>query len=160
MVRASSENGGGNAEELLTGSIAAVAAERTAVDLGIHGRQALLSGASRGLGKACAFALAREGVDVTLVARTPEALASKPAAEIAAETGVRRQHGGGRRDDPAGTGDARSPRARPDILVNNADGPPPGPISSDSVRAPRGPPHSTRMMLAPIEMMRCYSSTG
>ena len=33
-----------------------------------RGRKALLSGASRGLGKACAFALAREGVDVTIVA--------------------------------------------------------------------------------------------
>jgi 3-oxoacyl-[acyl-carrier protein] reductase len=39
------------------------------VDLGIIGRQALLSGASRGLGKACAFALAKEGVNVTIVAR-------------------------------------------------------------------------------------------
>ena len=39
------------------------------MDLGLRGRQALLSGASRGLGHACAFALAREGVDVTIVAR-------------------------------------------------------------------------------------------
>jgi tripartite-type tricarboxylate transporter receptor subunit TctC len=39
------------------------------VDLGIRGKKALVSGASRGLGKACAFALANEGVDVTIVAR-------------------------------------------------------------------------------------------
>src|ERR671936_613269 len=39
------------------------------MDLGIRGRKALLSGASRGLGRACAFALAQEGVDVTIVAR-------------------------------------------------------------------------------------------
>ena len=44
------------------------------MDLGIRGRQALLSGASRGLGKACALALAQEGVDVTIVARTRETL--------------------------------------------------------------------------------------
>ena len=44
------------------------------MDLGIAGRKALLSGASRGLGKACAVALAREGVDVTIVARTRDAL--------------------------------------------------------------------------------------
>ena len=44
------------------------------MDLGIRGRKALLSGASRGLGKACALALAREGVDVTIVARTRDAL--------------------------------------------------------------------------------------
>ncbi|TMK03986.1 MAG: SDR family NAD(P)-dependent oxidoreductase, partial [Alphaproteobacteria bacterium] len=39
------------------------------MDLGIRGRKALLTGASRGLGRACAFALAQEGVDVTIVAR-------------------------------------------------------------------------------------------
>ena len=44
------------------------------MDLGIAGRKALLSGASRGLGKACALALAREGVDVTIVARKRDAL--------------------------------------------------------------------------------------
>ena len=37
------------------------------MDLEIRGRKALLSGASRGMGKACAMALAREGVDVTIV---------------------------------------------------------------------------------------------
>jgi tripartite-type tricarboxylate transporter receptor subunit TctC len=55
------------------------------VDLGIRGRKALLSGASRGLGRACAFALAREGVDVTIVARRRDAL-EKTGAEIAAAT--------------------------------------------------------------------------
>jgi 3-oxoacyl-[acyl-carrier protein] reductase len=44
------------------------------MDLGIRGRKALLGGASRGLGKACAVALAREGVDVTIVARKRAAL--------------------------------------------------------------------------------------
>ena len=44
------------------------------MDLGIRGRKALLTGASRGLGRACAFALAREGVEVTIVARRRDAL--------------------------------------------------------------------------------------
>ena len=44
------------------------------MDLGIRGRKALLSGASRGLGKACALALAQEGVNVTIVARKREML--------------------------------------------------------------------------------------
>jgi 3-oxoacyl-[acyl-carrier protein] reductase len=44
------------------------------MDLGISGRQALVCGASRGLGFACAAALAAEGVDVTLVARNSESL--------------------------------------------------------------------------------------
>jgi len=58
------------------------------VDLGIRGRKALLTGASRGLGKACALALASEGVDVTIVARTREPL-EKAGAEIATATGVK-----------------------------------------------------------------------
>ena len=44
------------------------------MELGIRGRKALLSGASRGLGKACALALAQEGVDITIVARTRDVL--------------------------------------------------------------------------------------
>ena len=58
------------------------------MDLGIRGRKALLVGASRGLGKACALALAREGVDVTIVARKRDVLEAT-GAEIAAATGVK-----------------------------------------------------------------------
>ena len=58
------------------------------MDLGLRGRQALLSGASRGLGHACAFALAREGADVSIVARKRDVL-EKAGAEIAAATGVK-----------------------------------------------------------------------
>ena len=58
------------------------------MDLGIRGRKALLSGASRGLGRACAFALAQEGVDITIVARRREAL-EETGAEIAAATAVK-----------------------------------------------------------------------
>ena len=39
------------------------------MDLGIEGRRALLTGASKGMGRACAEALAREGVDLTLNGR-------------------------------------------------------------------------------------------
>ena len=56
--------------------------DEVTMDLGIRGRKALLSGASRGLGKACALALAHEGVDVTIVARTRESL-ERTGAEIA-----------------------------------------------------------------------------
>jgi 3-oxoacyl-[acyl-carrier protein] reductase len=44
------------------------------MDLGIEGRTALVCGSSRGLGRACAEALAREGVHVVLNARGREAL--------------------------------------------------------------------------------------
>ena len=44
------------------------------MDLGISGKNALVCGASKGLGRACAEALAKEGVNVTLVARTADTL--------------------------------------------------------------------------------------
>ena len=44
------------------------------MDLGIAGKKAIVCAASKGLGKACATSLAREGVDVTICARTEETL--------------------------------------------------------------------------------------
>ena len=44
------------------------------MDLGISGRRAIVCASSRGLGRACAQALAREGVHVTLNGRDDEAL--------------------------------------------------------------------------------------
>jgi 3-oxoacyl-[acyl-carrier protein] reductase len=44
------------------------------MDLGIKGRLALVTGASRGIGRAIALELAREGARVVIVARTPETL--------------------------------------------------------------------------------------
>ncbi|MGC1817996.1 MAG: SDR family NAD(P)-dependent oxidoreductase, partial [Casimicrobiaceae bacterium] len=45
------------------------------MDLGIEGRRALVCAASKGLGRGCAEALAREGVDVTICARTESEVA-------------------------------------------------------------------------------------
>jgi NAD(P)-dependent dehydrogenase (short-subunit alcohol dehydrogenase family) len=56
------------------------------MDLELTDKIAIVTGASRGIGKAIALALAREGVDVALVARDRTALAAA-AAEIAASTG-------------------------------------------------------------------------
>ena len=58
------------------------------MDLGISGRLALVCGGSKGLGHAAAFALAKEGVNVALVARSPEPLA-EAAREIGAASGVK-----------------------------------------------------------------------
>ena len=44
------------------------------MDLGIEGRVALVTGGSRGLGKHCALALAREGVNVAICGRTQATL--------------------------------------------------------------------------------------
>ena len=57
------------------------------MDFGIRGKQALVCGASKGLGRGCAEALAAEGVNVTIVARNAEALEAT-AAEIRQKTGV------------------------------------------------------------------------
>ena len=95
------------------------------MDMGISGRQALVCAASRGLGRACAFALAREGVAVTLVARGREALEAT-AAEIRSATGVAVTTVAADIATPEGRAAALAACPSPDILVNNAGGPPPG----------------------------------
>ena len=55
--------------------------ERLSMDLGIRGKTALVCAASKGLGKGCAMALAREGVNLVITARGAEALEAT-AAEI------------------------------------------------------------------------------
>jgi 3-oxoacyl-[acyl-carrier protein] reductase len=57
------------------------------MDLGIRGRKAIVCAASRGLGRACAESLAREGVDLTLIARNAVPL-QEAAEAIRREWGV------------------------------------------------------------------------
>ena len=56
------------------------------MDFGLNGKTAIVAGGSRGIGKAIALELAREGVDMVLTSRTAGPLA-EAAKEIAAETG-------------------------------------------------------------------------
>jgi len=95
------------------------------MDLGIRGRRALVCGASKGLGRGCAEALAAEGVDLVIVART-----AAPLEEAAAA--LRKAHGV---DVKAIAVDITTEDGRakvlaacpdPDILVTNAAGPPGG----------------------------------
>jgi 3-oxoacyl-[acyl-carrier protein] reductase len=120
------------------------------MDLGIRGRKALLSGASRGLGKACAMALAQEGADITIVARTPDVL-ERTADELRA-TGVKVTTVVGDIATPQGREAALAACPAPDILVNNADGRLPGDFRTwtrdDWISA------LDTMMLSHIEMMR------
>ncbi|HVR49754.1 MAG TPA: SDR family oxidoreductase [Pseudorhodoferax sp.] len=95
------------------------------MDLGIEGRTALVSGASKGLGQACALALAQEGVAVTLVARNEVALQAA-AQQIRHATGVRVAVVAADITTAAGQASALAACPHPDILVTNAGGPKPG----------------------------------
>ena len=95
------------------------------MDLGIAGRRALVCAASKGLGRGCAEALAREGVDVTILART-EATVRSTAEEIAALAGRKVAWLACDITTVEGRTAALAACPQPDILVNNAGGPPPG----------------------------------
>ena len=95
------------------------------MDLGIAGRRALVCAASKGLGRGCAEALAREGVEVTIVART-EATVARTAEEIGAKAGRKVAWVASDITTVEGRAAALAACPQPDILVNNAGGPPPG----------------------------------
>ena len=95
------------------------------MDLGIHGKNALVCGASKGLGRGCASALAREGCRVTIVARDRQTL-EKTANEIRAATGATVVAVAADITSEQGRIMALAACPHPDILVTNAGGPPPG----------------------------------
>ncbi|MFD1189148.1 MULTISPECIES: SDR family oxidoreductase [Phenylobacterium] len=99
------------------------------MDLGIRGRKAIVCGGSAGLGRATAVALAREGVSVVIAARDPERLA-KAASDIAAETGAEVRGVVADVTTEAGRAAVLDACPAPDILINNAGGPPPGDFRS------------------------------
>lgn len=95
------------------------------MDTGLRGKRAIVCAASKGLGRACAMALAREGVDVVITARTAETLEAT-AAEIRTATGVMVTAVAGDITTEEGRAAALAACPEPDILVNNAGGPPAG----------------------------------
>jgi 3-oxoacyl-[acyl-carrier protein] reductase len=95
------------------------------LDLRIRGRKALVCAASKGLGRACAMALARAGVEVTITARTADTL-ERAADEIRRATGSKVTAVAGDITSEAGRTAALAACPEPDILVNNAGGPPHG----------------------------------
>jgi 3-oxoacyl-[acyl-carrier protein] reductase len=99
------------------------------MDLGIAGRTAIVCGGSAGLGRGCATALAADGVKVLIAARSPERL-EKTAAEIAAETGGEVTFVAADVTTDAGREAVLAQCSAPDILINNAGGPPPGDFRS------------------------------
>jgi 3-oxoacyl-[acyl-carrier protein] reductase len=95
------------------------------MDLGLTGKWALVCAASKGLGKGCASALVREGVNVVITARGAEALAAT-ATELRALGGGEVRVVAGDITTPEGRAAALAACPQVDILVNNAGGPPPG----------------------------------
>lgn len=121
------------------------------MDLGIRGRNALVCGASKGLGRACATSLAREGCNITIVARDREQL-EKTAAEIRAATNTKITVVATDITTDEGRAAALKAAGALDILVTNAGGPPTGDFRKftrdDWLRALNG------NMLTPIELIR------
>ena len=95
------------------------------MDLGIAGKWALVCAASKGLGKGCAAALVREGVNVVITARGADALEAT-AAELRALGGGEVRTVAGDITTPEGRAAALAACPQVDILINNAGGPPPG----------------------------------
>ncbi len=121
------------------------------MDLGIRGKTALVCGASKGLGRGCAAALAREGCHVTIVARERQTL-EKTAGEIRAATGATVAIAAADVTSEEGRAAALAACPNPDILVTNAGGPPPGDFRKfsreDWLKA------VSANMLTPIELIR------
>ncbi|MEQ8369847.1 MAG: SDR family oxidoreductase [Alphaproteobacteria bacterium] len=96
------------------------------MDLGLTGKTALVCAASKGLGRACAMALAAEGVHVTITARTPSVLEATAQDIRAAAPDVTVTTVTGDIASEEGRATALAACPAPDILVNNAGGPPRG----------------------------------
>ena len=95
------------------------------MDLGIAGKRALVCAASKGLGRGCAEALADAGCDVTILARTEETV-RRTAEEIGARVGRPVRWLACDITTPEGRAAALAVEPAPDILINNAGGPPTG----------------------------------
>lgn len=121
------------------------------MDLGIAGKWAIVCAASKGLGRGCATALAREGVNLVVNARNRDAL-EETAGAIAAETGVSVKAVACDITTPEGRAATLEACPQPDILVNNAGGPPRGDFREfspeDWQRAVNG------NMITPIELIK------
>lgn len=88
------------------------------MDLAISGRRAIVCGGSKGLGKASAISLGREGVEIWIAARSQGPL-DEAAGEIAAETGATVHTVAGDVTTEQGRAAIIAACPEPDILVTN-----------------------------------------
>jgi len=119
--------------------------------LGIAGKTAIVCGASKGLGKGCALALAHEGVNVVISARGGDALAAT-AEEIRSETGVTVRAIACDVTTALGRAEILAACPNPDILITNAGGPPPGDFRNFTMEDWQKAVNAN--MLSPIELIK------
>src|SRR5688572_32088129 len=93
------------------------------MDLGIAGRRAIVCASSRGLGRACAAALAAAGCQVVVNGRTRDVVEAT-VADLRETTGATITGVVADVSDPAGQQAVLAACPDPDILVNNNSGPP------------------------------------
>lgn len=121
------------------------------MELNLNGKWAIVCGASKGLGYACAHQLAREGVNIVLIARTEQTL-QESAERIRQKTGVEVIPVAADIATDSGRQQALAAAPQVDILVNNAGGPPPGDFRDFSREDWLAALDAN--MLAPIEMIK------
>ena len=133
------------------------------MDLGLRGRLAVVGGASAGLGRASASALAAEGCNLLIWSRNAERLEAT-AGELREAHGVGVEHVSADAADPAAARTVAAAAARigpVDVLVLNAGGPPTvDPAGTD----PDGWARAFQLLATtPIELassLPCRSPTG
>ena len=94
------------------------------MDLGISEKKAIVCGSSRGLGKACAESLAKEGVEITINGVNEENLENTE--KEFEDKGFKVQSVLGPMEDENTRVALLKACPEPDILINNSGGPPPG----------------------------------
>ena len=107
------------------------------MDLGLSAKKGIVCAASKGLGRAVAVALAREGVNLVINARSQDTLQAA-AESIRAETGVEVIPIAADITTEAGRAAVVAACPEPDILINNAGGPPPGDFRCHDQRVAAG----------------------
>ncbi len=95
------------------------------MELGLKGKKAIVCASSRGLGRGCALALAKEGVSLVVNGVDPDRI-KRTADDIAQQTGASVTPIAADLDEPEGRAAILEACPDPDILINNNGGPPPG----------------------------------
>jgi len=121
------------------------------MDFGIEGKRALVCASSKGLGRGCAEALAREGASVTILSRTAADI-ERAAAEIESSTGRSVTWLACDITTVEGRNAALAACPQPDIVVTNAGGPPAGDFREWDRDA--GIKAIDANMLTPIELVK------